>query len=152
MRSCLHYFITTCLTFLSAQLLHFLIAPSISRNIYMLNFLSYCPCYIFIRKSLFFLLLTNVTLKIYSPQDIFLRDQAYSGGFSRADKEIVHCHVSSRLKYSLRVSLCPVLICEWNGLHISNFILMEVYFSGLCFYSLYAEILKFSYYTKRQAC
>ncbi|KAG6475073.1 hypothetical protein ZIOFF_064290 [Zingiber officinale] len=58
-------------------------------------------------------------------QDILLRDQAYSGGFTRANKEVVHCHVSSRLKYSLRVSLCTFLICEWNGLHISNFILFN---------------------------
>lgn len=51
-------------------------------------------------------------------QDILLRDQAYSGGFSRSNKEIVHCHISYTLKYSLRVSVHVILVYVGHILHI----------------------------------
>ncbi|XP_074582184.1 protein MICRORCHIDIA 1-like [Curcuma longa] len=51
-------------------------------------------------------------------EDILLRDQAYSGGFSRADKEIVHCHVSSRLKYSLRAYASILYMRKFSNFHI----------------------------------
>ncbi|KAG6477882.1 hypothetical protein ZIOFF_061314 [Zingiber officinale] len=51
-------------------------------------------------------------------QDILLRDQAYSGGFTRANKEVVHCHVSSRLKYSLRAYASILYMRKFSNFHI----------------------------------
>ncbi|XP_064960501.1 protein MICRORCHIDIA 2-like isoform X1 [Musa acuminata AAA Group] len=51
-------------------------------------------------------------------EDILLRDQAYSGGFSRSNKEIVHCHISYTLKYSLRAYASILYLRKFSSFQI----------------------------------
>ncbi|CAL9075532.1 unnamed protein product [Musa acuminata var. zebrina] len=51
-------------------------------------------------------------------KDILLRDQAYSGGFSRSNKEIVHCHISYTLKYSLRAYASILYLRKFSSFQI----------------------------------
>ncbi|KAJ8499789.1 hypothetical protein OPV22_010341 [Ensete ventricosum] len=51
-------------------------------------------------------------------EDILLRDQAYSGGFSRSNKEIVHCHISYTLKYSLRAYASILYLRKFSNFQI----------------------------------
>lgn len=89
-------------------------------------------------------------------QDILLRDETGTGGFSRFHREIVQHHISHKLRSSLRVGLISFFFFVFFYyvsyiFDISAFKLIEI-FAGICLHSLPEKVQEFRDYIKRKTC